>query len=242
MEKKISSKKFLSFFEPLPNGQLALKHGDKTFSSKEWEDLSAENKNTFLDMLDQRLKTKEVKIDNDTFRSAFIKKLSLLCTNELDIYRVLTFIIKEFIRGLSATEERIAELYGLKTAFIQANILVGNREGLSSNDMVEIIDAEITYWEKYKQLGEPTITSTNQSKKFIQPPPLPEPESEEYMTRKQVCDLLKFCLTTLYYRTKAGVLTSYRIGGKVLYKRSEVEAALQSSRKKNPPIIISSDD
>ena len=128
MEKEITTKKFLSFFEPLPNGQLTLKHGDKTFSSKTWEHLSAENKIAFFDMLDQRLKKKEVKIDDDTFRTAFMKKLSLLCTTELDFYSVLTFLIKEHIKDISTTEGRIAELYGLKTTFIQSNIIVGNTE------------------------------------------------------------------------------------------------------------------
>jgi len=231
MEKKITPKKFLSFFEHLPNGQLTLKQGKKTFSSNEWEALSDENKNTFLNMLDQRLKTKEVKIDSDTFLAAFMKKLALLCPNESDIYHGLTFIIKEHIKGISTTDERIAELYGIKTAFIQSNIIVGNREGPSSTAMVEIIDAEIKYWEKYKELGEPSIPSADQSTKNIQHPPPPETKSEDYLTRKEVCDLLKICSTTLYYRTKAGTLKKYRIGRKVLYKRSEVEAALQSSRK-----------
>ncbi|MFJ1474636.1 helix-turn-helix domain-containing protein [Capnocytophaga cynodegmi] len=51
--------------------------------------------------------------------------------------------------------------------------------------------------------------------------------SDEYLTRKQVAEKLKISLPTLNKYTKAGILKGYRIGGRVLYKRSEVEQSLR---------------
>jgi len=59
----------------------------------------------------------------------------------------------------------------------------------------------------------------------------PEPrqtnENGEYLTRKEVCDLLRISLSTLHYYSKDGTLQSYRIGGRILYKTAEVENAVQ---------------
>ena len=59
----------------------------------------------------------------------------------------------------------------------------------------------------------------------------PEPpqtnSNGEYLTRKQVCDLLKISLSTLHYYSKDGTLQSYRIGGRILYKGAEVQNAIQ---------------
>ena len=49
----------------------------------------------------------------------------------------------------------------------------------------------------------------------------------EYHSRKEVCALLKISTLTLHYWSKEGILQGYRIGGRVLYKSAEVEAALR---------------
>jgi len=49
--------------------------------------------------------------------------------------------------------------------------------------------------------------------------------SEEYLTREETAQLLKITLSTLHSYTKKGTLKGYRLDGRVLYKRSEVEAA-----------------
>ena len=54
----------------------------------------------------------------------------------------------------------------------------------------------------------------------------PSQTSSEYLSRKDVCELLKISMATLHYWTKDGILQGYRIGGRVLYKMVEVEAAL----------------
>src|SRR5215217_3797285 len=52
-------------------------------------------------------------------------------------------------------------------------------------------------------------------------------DASEYITRKEVAQLLKVCLPTLHDWTKLGWLQSYKMGNRVLYKRHEVEAALR---------------
>lgn len=48
-----------------------------------------------------------------------------------------------------------------------------------------------------------------------------------YLTRHEVCKLLKISLPTLHRYTRDSILKSYRIGGKVRYKREEVENSLK---------------
>ena len=48
-------------------------------------------------------------------------------------------------------------------------------------------------------------------------------EDQEYLTRKEVAQLLKISLTTLNDWSKQGIVQSYRIGNRVLYKKKEIE-------------------
>ena len=59
-------------------------------------------------------------------------------------------------------------------------------------------------------------------------PELPKPADGEYITRNQVCDKIKISLATLHAYTKCGILKGYRIGGRVLYRLSEIEQAVQA--------------
>jgi hypothetical protein len=59
-------------------------------------------------------------------------------------------------------------------------------------------------------------------KKFYQPK-----EPTEYITRNYVADDMLHCdLSTVHNLTKKGILQKYQCGGRVLYKRSEVENAI----------------
>lgn len=49
---------------------------------------------------------------------------------------------------------------------------------------------------------------------------------ETYLTRKETADLLKVDLSTLFNWAKKSVLTPVGLGGRVLYKRSDIEAKL----------------
>ena len=54
-----------------------------------------------------------------------------------------------------------------------------------------------------------------------------EPKSpEEYLGRQQVADMLHIDLSSVHNWRKKGVLTAYQIGGRVLFKRKEIEAAI----------------
>lgn len=54
-----------------------------------------------------------------------------------------------------------------------------------------------------------------------------QPKSpEELLTRTETAELLKINLSTVHNWTKKGRLKPYGMGGKVYYKRSEVESAL----------------
>ena len=51
-------------------------------------------------------------------------------------------------------------------------------------------------------------------------------EPTTYLTRQEVADLLKIDLSTVHNWSKKGKLQAYAIGGRVYYKRHEVEQAL----------------
>jgi excisionase family DNA binding protein len=62
-----------------------------------------------------------------------------------------------------------------------------------------------------------------QLKIFINPT---QPDNAEYITREQAAKLLHISKPTLNALTKEGKLVAYRIGSRVLYKKSEIEGAL----------------
>ncbi|MBN1819783.1 MAG: helix-turn-helix domain-containing protein [Prolixibacteraceae bacterium] len=54
-----------------------------------------------------------------------------------------------------------------------------------------------------------------------------EQKKDELLTRKEAAKMLRISLVTLATITKNGKLPSYRVRGKVLFKKSDVEATLQ---------------
>ena len=61
----------------------------------------------------------------------------------------------------------------------------------------------------------------NEFKKHFQPK-----EPNEYLTRLEVSKLLKIDLSSVHNWSKKGILQPYQIGGRVYYKRKEVENAI----------------
>lgn len=59
--------------------------------------------------------------------------------------------------------------------------------------------------------------------------PKPQENQSGYYSRKDVAKLLKITLPTLHEWTKEGLLKSYKIGTRVLYKPLEVKDALEKS-------------
>lgn len=76
-----------------------------------------------------------------------------------------------------------------------------------------------------KQLQDAIIegvkTQLNDLKTHFQPK-----EPTEYLTRVEVAKMLKIDLSSVHNWTKKGILNAYQIGGRVLYKRAEVESAI----------------
>ena len=56
-------------------------------------------------------------------------------------------------------------------------------------------------------------------------------QESDLISRDEVCDILHFNKTTLHKHTKSGRLQSYSIGNRVLYKRSEILAAVKPLKK-----------
>lgn len=63
--------------------------------------------------------------------------------------------------------------------------------------------------------------------------PLLPQTNGEYLSRREVCELLKISTATLHYWTKQSILKGYRIGGRVLYKSSEIEQSVQAIQPAN---------
>ena len=62
--------------------------------------------------------------------------------------------------------------------------------------------------------------------------PVQNQTQESYLiNRDEVCKILHFNKTTLLKHTKSGRLQSYSIGNRVLYKRSEILAAVKPLKK-----------
>jgi excisionase family DNA binding protein len=80
-----------------------------------------------------------------------------------------------------------------------------------------------------QQLAEavaPAIASLLQPQVVQQLEPL-----NEFISRDEVCKILKFNKVTLHKHTKTGRLKAYGIGNRVLYKRSEVLEAVKPLNK-----------
>jgi len=55
-------------------------------------------------------------------------------------------------------------------------------------------------------------------------------EPTEYLTRNEVCDLLKIDLSTLHRWRKDGMIPSYGFGNRVYFKRYEVELIINQNK------------
>lgn len=61
----------------------------------------------------------------------------------------------------------------------------------------------------------------------------PIKEKDAYLTRQEVCELLKISLPTLNTYTKDGVINAYRLGRSVRYKKNDIAVSMQPIRNKN---------
>ena len=61
----------------------------------------------------------------------------------------------------------------------------------------------------------------------------PTTYQSEILTRSDVASLFKISLVTVHQWTQSGVLKAYRLGSRVYFKRSEIEAAMTVIEPKN---------
>jgi excisionase family DNA binding protein len=54
-----------------------------------------------------------------------------------------------------------------------------------------------------------------------------EAKSQPYLNRFEVAELLKISLPTLNNWSKSGIIQSYRIGNRILYKADEIDQAIK---------------
>jgi excisionase family DNA binding protein len=81
------------------------------------------------------------------------------------------------------------------------------------NDLISLISEAI---QKEITLLTPSLLPKNQI-------------SEEFLTRKEVCEILKISFPTLDRLAKNTTLLPYRINSQIRYKKSEVETCLTAS-------------
>ena len=58
--------------------------------------------------------------------------------------------------------------------------------------------------------------------------PKKEPQEQFYLSRSEAAAKLRITLSTLDKYAKAGIIQSYRIGGRIKYKSNELEKALEA--------------
>lgn len=66
-------------------------------------------------------------------------------------------------------------------------------------------------------------------KSIIKPPPNEEPI--HYLTREEVSQLLRINPSSVFNWTKNGTLKSYQMGGRVYYKRKDIDEAMVELKK-----------
>ena len=80
---------------------------------------------------------------------------------------------------------------------------------------------QVTPEELQSQIIKGVKAELEQLKKDFQPK-----TPSEYLTRNEVAEMLKIDLSSVHNWTKKGKLISYGIGGRVYYKRHEIEQAI----------------
>lgn len=92
--------------------------------------------------------------------------------------------------------------------------------------MAQIQFLQVTPEQLQNAIIEGVKTQLEDFKKEFQPK-----QPTEYLTRHEVAALLKVDVSSVHNYTKRGTLQAYQVAGRVLYKRSEVEASIVALNK-----------
>jgi hypothetical protein len=83
-------------------------------------------------------------------------------------------------------------------------------QGINTDDLRKLFKEVLE--EKFSQLSKPEIKG----------------KKSNYLNRFEVAEMLKISLPTLNNWSKSGIVQSYRIGNRVLYKLEEIENSLKT--------------
>ncbi len=83
---------------------------------------------------------------------------------------------------------------------------------INAGQLIEVVNYAVTKTKAEFEVEQPQLTAHD--------------TRTDYITRKEVAERFKISLVTVHDWTKKKVLTAYKIGNKVFYKRCEVEQAL----------------
>ena len=56
-------------------------------------------------------------------------------------------------------------------------------------------------------------------------------EPDKYLGRKEVAELLNVNISSIHNYTVKGILTAFQLGGKIYYKKADIEAAMIELKK-----------
>ena len=56
-------------------------------------------------------------------------------------------------------------------------------------------------------------------------------ENTKYLGRKEVAELLNVNISSIHNYTVKGILTAFQLGGKIYYKKADIEAAMIKLKK-----------
>ena len=56
-------------------------------------------------------------------------------------------------------------------------------------------------------------------------------ENTKYLGRKEVAELLNVNISSIHNYTVKGILTAFQLGGKIYYKKADIEAAMIELKK-----------
>ena len=83
------------------------------------------------------------------------------------------------------------------------------------------MNLELIYPEELKQDISKLRSELAEIKMNLQPK-----EPDKYLGRKEVAELLNVNISSIHNYTVKGILTAFQLGGKIYYKKADIEAAM----------------
>jgi hypothetical protein len=88
------------------------------------------------------------------------------------------------------------------------------------------MNLELNYPEELKQDISKLRSELAEIKLNLQPK-----EPDKYLGRKKVAEILNVNISSIHNYTVKGILTAFQLGGKIYYKKADIEAAMIELKK-----------